>query len=55
MTAGSLMSQRVLLGCLGEILTYQTRTLSDNLRGMTNGETLTEQKIRIWQMEAGMG
>lgn len=43
-----------MLGGLGEILTYQTRTLSDSLRGMTKGETLTEQTIRIWQMEAGM-
>jgi hypothetical protein len=48
------MSQRIWLGFSGRILTYQMRTLSDNLRGMTKGGILTEEKIRIREMEAGM-
>jgi hypothetical protein len=36
----------------GEILTYQMRILSDDSRGMTKGGILTEEIIRILQMEA---
>ena len=48
------MSQRNWLMFSGEILTYQMRRLSDDWRSMTKGGILTEEKIRILQMEAGI-